>query len=477
MKKKEQTKFPYTTHTIPDSIIQNQQTNIFDPNLIRTHFQNQGRLTIEQASKLLSDAKKLFTNEPNLVNIPNKCYIFGDTHGQFYDLINMLSLIDVPNSKSVFVGDYVDRGVFSTETFFYLLVLKLNYPDNIFLLRGNHESRDMTRYFTYLMECEYKYNIKIYEESIAVFDSLPLVAVIDNKIFCVHGGIGPSIKTLKDIQKVNRFVEPTTNPIINELLWSDPHTFYDINDDATFITNYKRGTAYLYGYKGVCEFLKRNNLTTIVRGHEVMENGYELKRAFVESLPSVITIFSAPNYCDVYKNKGAYLLYDDHFFIKQVIGVKHPFVLPGFLNSITWSLPFIAEKLVEIFRCGLQELEIKDSKCKEFETAMCILREETEKLVEIDVDEESEFVTFDTHAIEFEPPALKFEEAKVFDKKNELDVRAVTDENSFQSKESISSKIEEGVITNLSDVKLEKIGPKEVLIEKKNIELKDIDEK
>lgn len=459
-------KFTYTTHSIPNKIILNQTTKHFDPDLIKTHFKNQGRLTIDQATKLLKDAKDYLSKEPNLIKIENKCYIFGDIHGQFYDLINMLSKIDITKNKLVFVGDYVDRGAFSTETFFYLLVLKLNYPNNIILLRGNHESKDMTRYFTYLIECEYKYNYSIYELSIEVFYSLPLVCIINNKIFCCHGGIGPDIKKINDINKINRFIEPSSEGILNQLLWSDPHTFYDINNEVKFSNNYKRGTAYFYGYKGVCNFLENNNLTTIVRGHEVMEDGYELKKEYHKGIPSVITIFSAPNYCDVYNNKGAYIFYDNHFYIKQFDSVKHPFVLPGFLNSITWSLPFIAEKLVEIFRYGLNELKIKDKKIKEFEIAMCILREETEKLKEINIDQESEFITFSKDSIEIEVPKLKFEEAKELDRLYETNI--INEEGtSIKNKDSISSKIELGEITDLGDIEIQKIGTKEILIEKK----------
>lgn len=464
IKFKENLKFKYNTHTIPDDQIINKETNNFDVELIKNHFIEQGRLTISQASRLLKDARKILSKEKNVVEVPNKTYIFGDTHGQFYDLIFMLSKIDLSMNRVVFTGDYVDRGVFSTENFLFLLVLKLNYPDKVILLRGNHESREMTRYFTYLMECEYKYNTDIYDLCIEVFDSLPLVAVIDNKVFCTHGGIGPDVKTIENINKIDRFQEIMNDEVMTQLMWSDPHNFFDINDKGMFLDNYKRGTAYFYGYKAVVDFLKKNNLTTIVRGHEVMERGYELKREYLTDIPSVITIFSAANYCDVYNNKGAYIFYDNHFFIKQVEGVEHPFVLPGFLDGISWSLPFIGEKLVEIFRGGLDKLGIKDSKSKEFEVAMALLREETEKFVELQ-EEESDVLS--STNLQVDPLEASFEEVKMLDSEFEKDISDKKGK-SICKQDTIITKLEKGEINDISEVRLSKNNSKEILIDKKS---------
>jgi hypothetical protein len=111
---------------------------------------------------------------------------------------------DNPQHTILFLGDYVDRGPFGMEVLILLMAMKLKYKNNIFLLRGNHESRQMTQCFNFYEECCEKYNQDLYFCIMDVFDTLPLACVVDNKYFCVHGGISPQAIEIEKIAKENR---------------------------------------------------------------------------------------------------------------------------------------------------------------------------------------------------------------------------------------------------------------------------------
>lgn len=290
----------------------------------------------------------------------------GDIHGQYYDLIKVFDVAggEPPDNKFLFLGDYVDRGYFSFECFLYLLALKVRFPDLVYLLRGNHESRNLTRHFTFKLECTYKYSEEIYDIVMGAFDCLPLAGVVNKQFFCAHGGISPEMNLVTDINKLNRFTDPPRQGLGCDILWADPtENFGEETHTENFVANGSRGCSFRYSFQGVCKFLHRNNLLSIVRGHEAQSAGYRLyKNATGSDFPALMTIFSAANYVDVYKNKGAILKYDGEVLnIRQYDAVPHPYYLPKFMNAFDWSLPFLGEKMAELFMSFLN-IPTKDSK-------------------------------------------------------------------------------------------------------------------
>jgi len=191
--------------------------------------------------------------------------------------------------------------------------------------------------------------LEVYDLCMASFDALPLCAIMNNQFFCVHGGLSPDILTLRQIEEIDRFQEPPQSGGLCDLLWADPLEEYDEKDPTTFIYNETRGCSYMFGYKAVVEFLERNKLLSVIRAHEAQDTGYKmhLKNAATK-FPTVITLFSAPNYLDAYNNKGAVMRFDKGLMnIKQFNCSPHPYWLPNFMNVFTWSLPFVAEKVME----------------------------------------------------------------------------------------------------------------------------------
>ncbi|CAF3708545.1 unnamed protein product [Rotaria sp. Silwood1] len=321
--------------------------------------------------KLTSTA--LLRKEPTLLNIDAPLTICGDVHGQFYDLVKLFDVGGSPShTRYLFLGDYVDRGYFGIECVLYLWSLKIHYPQTFFLLRGNHECRHLTDHFTFKQECLVKYTEKIYDICMEAFDCLPLAAVMNNQFLCVHGGLSPEIHTLDDIKQLDRFREPPTHGAMCDLLWSDPAEDYGneegsltlvttpcmsalaqssaaiaTSSGSLYLPNAARGCSYFYTYAAINEFLVRNQILSVIRAHEAQDIGFRMYKKSPETgFPSLITIFSAPNYCDVYQNKAAIMKYENNIVnIQQFNCSSHPYWLPNFMNVFTWSLPFVCEKI------------------------------------------------------------------------------------------------------------------------------------
>jgi serine/threonine-protein phosphatase 2B catalytic subunit len=339
--------------------------------LLREHFFNEGRLDEATALRIVHEATALFRLEKNLIEVAQPVVIVGDVHGQFYDMLRVFEMGGSPaTSNYLFLGDYVDRGFFSIEIVLYLWSLKALYPSRVTLLRGNHECKHLAEHFTFKREVLTKYSTELYEACIRSFCALPLCALVNKQVFCVHGGISPELQSLQDIAKISRDREPPSHGIMCDLLWSDPSHEYNSEDPsaAGFSVNLTRGCSYFYGFSAVSAFLKRNDLLCVVRAHEAQDAGFRMYRN-VEStaFPSVMTLFSAPNYLDVYNNKAAILVYEkDTMSTKQFTAVPHPYWLPNFMDVFTWSLPFVAEKVTEMFmvmlKINIDEASAPDTK-------------------------------------------------------------------------------------------------------------------
>lgn len=189
----------------------------------------------------------------------------GDIHGQFYDLLELFEIGgQIPYTNYVFIGDYVDRGYNSVETIELLLLYKIKYPSHITLLRGNHESRQVTMVYGFMDEINQKYgNQNPWRLFMDVFDLFPIAALIDEKILCIHGGLSPLIRTVDKIRSIQRNMEiPHEGPFC-DLMWSDPD-----NVDSWVISY--RGAGWLFGQKVVNEFNRINGLDLIVRAHQLV---------------------------------------------------------------------------------------------------------------------------------------------------------------------------------------------------------------
>ncbi|GAA5914382.1 hypothetical protein JCM5296_004388 [Sporobolomyces johnsonii] len=240
-------------------------------------------------------ARDVFLSQPTLIELSPPVKIVGDVHGQYSDLIRLFEMCGFPPSANyLFLGDYVDRGKQSLETILLLLCYKVKYPENFFLLRGNHECANVTRVYGFYDECKRRCNIKIWKTFIDVFNCLPIAAVVASKIFCVHGGLSPSLGSMDDIRRIQRPTDVPDYGLLNDLLWSDP------SDTALDWEDNERGVSYCFGKTVIGAFLARYDFDLICRAHMVVEDGYEFWNE-----RTLVTIFSAPNYCGEFDNFGA----------------------------------------------------------------------------------------------------------------------------------------------------------------------------
>jgi len=224
--------------------------------------------------------------------------IAGNIHGQYYDLLRIFEYAHAADSKWLWMGNYVDMGKHQLETICLLLAYKIKYPENFFLLRGNHEIPEINLINGFFHECRTRYNVNVYKEFTDVFLAMPLAAIIDDKIFVVSGGLSPELVSMDQIASTRRPTDIPDSGLLCDLMWSDPAPTLGWDDND-------RGRSYTFGPDIVHTFLLKFDLDLIVRGHEVVEDGYE----YVANR-QLVSLFSAPHYAGLYDNAGAIMSID-----------------------------------------------------------------------------------------------------------------------------------------------------------------------
>lgn len=255
----------------------------------------------DKVMSLCDMASNVLKNDPVLLKIEGDFIIVGDLHGNIDDLLRIFDRFDYPPVyRYLFLGDYVDRGTASVEILLMLFSLKIKFPDHIYLLRGNHETDLMAKQYGFRQECCRRLNKKCYQKFLECFKQLSIACVVNNKIFCVHGGIAPDLKNIATLSNMNKVHHIPQYGIIADMLWSDPAQFadeFEYND---------RGVGYVFGSKPLLEFLNNHSFDFLVRSHEECEKGF-LYPYNDEAKSRCITIFSACNYCGD-NNDGAVLV-------------------------------------------------------------------------------------------------------------------------------------------------------------------------
>ncbi|KAF7291305.1 Serine/threonine-protein phosphatase [Mycena indigotica] len=250
---------------------------------------------------LCQRSREVFMSQPMLLELEAPIRVCGDIHGQYPDLLRLFEYGGFPpESNYLFLGDYVDRGRQSLETICLLLAYKIRYPENFFLLRGNHESAAVNRIYGFYDECKRRYSVKLWKAFGDTFNCLPVAALIGDRILAMHGGISPDLHSLDQIRMLSRPTEVPESGLLADLLWSDPTpglSGWEEND---------RGAGFAFGADAVTAFTKRHDLDLVCRAHQVVEDGFEFFAA-----RRLVTLFSAPNYCGEFDNAGAMMSVDE----------------------------------------------------------------------------------------------------------------------------------------------------------------------
>jgi len=281
----------------------------------------QVNLSEPEIKGLILKSREIFMSQSTLLELEAPIKICGDIHGQYYDLLRLFEYGGFPpEANYLFLGDYVDRGKQSLETIALVLAFKIKYPENFFLLRGNHECASINRIYGFYDECKRRYNIRLWKTFTDTFNCMPVSAVIDEKIMTMHGGLSPELQNMDQVRKIMRPTDVPDSGLICDLLWSDPDeaiSGWGEND---------RGVSFTFGADIVEKFLRKHDLDLICRAHQVVEDGYQF---FAKR--QLITLFSAPNYCGEFDNSGAMMSVDESLMCSFQI-LKPAVKKPRFLN-------------------------------------------------------------------------------------------------------------------------------------------------
>jgi protein phosphatase len=268
------------------------------------------RAPVSFLSPFLKEMKQLLSKEPMLLELDGSFVIVGDLHGHFLDLCRIFKTFQHPNDfKYLFLGDLVDRGEFSFETIFFIFLLKYLFPKSVYIIRGNHEFASMCSECGFRSEIQVLYTgTNIFELILEVFNELPLAAILQHNIFCVHGGLCPELKSVDQIKLIQKPLYHFHDQLIEGLVWSDP---------SPGVPNYMistRNLGYLFGQKQVDSFLQNNSLKMIIRAHQCIQNGIDYLFG-----NQVATVFSASNYCGKKLNQSGALILTKSGEIQQQI--------------------------------------------------------------------------------------------------------------------------------------------------------------
>lgn len=262
-----------------------------------------GRITEQEVTKLCQKAIEIIQKEDNVAAVPVPVTVVGDIHGQYHDLLELFKIGGkCPDTNYLFLGDYVDRGYYSVESVTLLVLLKVRYPNRITILRGNHESRQITQVYGFYDEVVRKYgNANVWTQFTNLFDYLPLAALVADKMFTPHGGLSPSVQTLEEINELNRVQEVPHEGPLCDLVWSDP-------DDRMGWGISPRGAGFTFGEDVSKQFNHTNGLNLIIRAHQLVMDGYQWHHE-----DNVLTVFSAPNYCYRCGNQAGIIEFSENF--------------------------------------------------------------------------------------------------------------------------------------------------------------------
>ncbi|KAJ5603458.1 hypothetical protein N7537_006414 [Penicillium hordei] len=261
-----------------------------------TKFDQTVRLNNFEITTICVLARELLLSEPTLLEVSAPIKVVGDIHGQYADMIRIFQKCGFPpESNYLFLGNYSGRGRQSLRTILLLLCYKIKYPENIFLLRGNYECESVCRVSSFYDECKWRYNINIWKHFIDTFNCLPIAAIVSGKIFCVHGGLSPSLLHMDDIRDIARPTDIPDYGLLTDLLWSDPASGMEEDWEPN-----ERGVGYCFCKKVINDFSDRHGFDLVCRSHMVVEGGFEFYQG-----RTLVTIFSAPNYCGEFDNWGA----------------------------------------------------------------------------------------------------------------------------------------------------------------------------
>jgi len=273
---------------------------------------------------LCSKVREVFLSQSSLVEIDPPVRVVGDVHGQYGDLLRLFSRGGFPPTANyIFLGDYVDRGRQNLETILLLFCYKLKFPNNFFMLRGNHECQNVNRVYGFYEECNRRFQSpRMWQAFQDTFSCMPLAGLIGERILCMHGGISPHLKKLEQLRNITRPTEATGPTLEMDLLWADP-----VVGLAGFQEN-MRGASFGFGSDVLATLCKELNIDLVARAHQVVQDGYEFF-----GNRKLVTIFSAPHYCGQFDNAAAMLIVNEELvcsfqILRPTIGRGQTKVVP-----------------------------------------------------------------------------------------------------------------------------------------------------